>query len=193
MDIQEDEQIRSDRQNLLWPESLSSARLHIRLFGGFELLQNGLPLPRMRSRTEKWLLALLVLRANQEIERAWLAGTFWPDTSPEQALNNLRRSLSNLRQVLGEEAYRLLSPTPHSLTFDLAGAFCDVTTFDAAIKRGDSPSLRKAMKLYSGPLLSDYEAEWVETERAGREQACIAALETLAAQNAAKRGRERIH
>ena len=95
-----------------WEATLQQpGRLCIRLFGGFELLQNHVPLPRTRTRTEKWLLALLVLRANQEVERTWLAGTFWPDTSPEQALNNLRRSLSNLRQVLGEEAYRLLSPT----------------------------------------------------------------------------------
>src|SRR5579872_2205732 len=85
---------------------LPQGRLCIRLFGGFELLQDSLPLPRTRSRTEKWLLALLLLRTNQEVERSWLAGTFWPDTSEEQALNNLRRSLSNLRQVLGGESYR---------------------------------------------------------------------------------------
>src|SRR5437879_4344736 len=122
-------------------------RLCIHLFGGFELLQNGLPLPPTRTRPEKWLLALLLLRTNREVERSWLAGTLWPDTSANQALNNLRRSLSNLRQSLGEESYRLISPTLHTLAFDLGGAFCDAAAFDAAIARGDAASLREAISL----------------------------------------------
>ena len=156
------------------------ARLHIHLFGGFELLQNGLPLPRTRSRTETWLLALLLLRANQEVNRSWLAGTFWPDTREEQALNNLRRSLSNLRQTLGEEAYRLLSPTQHTLAFDVSDAFCDVAAFDAAIARGDAASLQQAVSLYRGPLLPGCNADWLVEEQAAREHACLSALETLA-------------
>src|SRR6476661_8054301 len=113
------------------PEEIGSVlpapdRLHIRLFGGVEIQSNGVPLRRTRSRTETWLLAALLLRANQSVERAWLAAIFWPETRPEMALNNLRRSLSNLRQVLGEESYRLLSPTHHTVAFDLADAFCDV-------------------------------------------------------------------
>jgi DNA-binding SARP family transcriptional activator len=160
----------------------TSDRLHIRLFGGVELASNGVPLRRTRSRTETWLLALLILRANQSIERSWLAGTFWPETREAQALNNLRRSLSNLRQVLGEESYRLLSPTQHTIAFDLADAFCDVTAFDTALARRDAVSLRRAVGLYRGPLLPDCDADWVLPERSAREQAFLTALETLAEQ-----------
>ena len=163
-------------------EKFPSAQLHIHLFGGFELLQNGLPLPRTRTRTETWLLALLLLRANQKVERAWLAGTLWPETGPEQALNNLRRSLSNLRQVLGDESYRLVSPSAATLAFDLAGAFCDAAAFDAALLRGDEDSLRRGVALYRGALLPECDADWVLEERGRREQACLKARETLAAQ-----------
>jgi len=156
-------------------------QLQIHLLGGFELFENGRPLPRTRTRTEMWILALLALRTNQVIERAWLAATFWPDTGSEQALNNLRRSLSNLRQVLGGEAYRLFSPTSAGITLDMAGAFCDVTAFDAAIARGDMRSLRQAIGLYRGPLLPQCEAEWLTEERDRRAEAYVQALESLAA------------
>ncbi len=171
------------------PESVSKSlqtdlpsleRLQIHLFGGFDLLQNGHSLPRTRSRTEKWLLSLLVLRTNQTVERTWLAGTLWPDTPSAQAFNNLRRSLSNLRQVLGAEGYRLFSPTASTLTFDLAGAFCDVVAFDAAIARGDMASLLQAAALYRGPLLETHDADWVASERAVRRERYLEVLEILA-------------
>jgi DNA-binding SARP family transcriptional activator len=74
-----------------------------------------------------------MLRANGSVECSWLAGIFWPESREAQALNNLRRNLSNLRQVLGDEAYRLVSPTPQTIAFDLADTFCDVTASDTAL------------------------------------------------------------
>src|SRR5215472_4326161 len=82
----------------------------IRLFGTFEMQQNGVSLPRARTRKEPVLLALLALRHDLALDRDWLAGMFWPDSTESQALYNLRRSLGNLRQILGQEAYRLQSP-----------------------------------------------------------------------------------
>ena len=157
-------------------------RLHIRLFGGVDLTFKGLPLRPTRSRTETWLLAVLLLRTNRSVGRAWLAGVFWPESRETQALGNLRRSLSNLRQALGEESYRLVSPTPQTIAFDLADAFCDVTAFDNALARKDNASLHRAVELYRGPLLPDCDADWLLPERRAREQAFLAALETLSEQ-----------
>ncbi len=159
------------------------APLQIRLFGGTEMTSDGVPLRRTRSRTETWLLAALLLRANHSVERAWLAAIFWPESRPVMALNNLRRSLSNLRQVLAEDAYRLVSSTPQTIAFDMADAFCDVTAFDTALARKDTASLRRAVELYRGPLLPDCDADWVLPERSTREQAFLTALETLATQS----------
>jgi DNA-binding SARP family transcriptional activator len=64
------------------PERTPST-LVIRLFGPFELLVNGCPPPRLRTRKGQWLLALLAMRAGRELDRAWLASTLWPDSSPE--------------------------------------------------------------------------------------------------------------
>src|SRR5690242_3505185 len=96
--------------------------LTIRLLGGFAALRDDICLPRTRSRTEQWLLALLTLRSDQAVDRDWLAGTLWPDAREEAALANLRRSLSDLRRVLGPDAGRLSSPTSRAIRLDLAGA-----------------------------------------------------------------------
>src|SRR5689334_5595322 len=71
----------------------ASSPLTICLFGPFRVLQEGIPLPPLRSRKGHWLLALLILRRQTEVERSWLAGTLWPDSSEAQALSSLRTSL----------------------------------------------------------------------------------------------------
>src|SRR5580704_1832437 len=81
--------------------------LTVRLLGPFDLR----PLAAPCSRKATWLLALLALRPGREVDRAFLAGTLWPDTSESQALYDLRRELSRLRRALGGEAGRLRTPS----------------------------------------------------------------------------------
>jgi predicted ATPase/class 3 adenylate cyclase/Tfp pilus assembly protein PilF len=154
--------------------------LAIRLFGPFEVHLHGEPLPRLRSRKGHWLLALLTLRRGAPLERSWLAGTLWPDSSERQALVSLRSSLVDLRRALGPEAGRLHSPTPQTLSLDLSGAEVDVLAFDAAIAQGEAPALERALALYRGPLLEGCLEEWSLPERQTRTQAYLQALETLA-------------
>src|SRR5438874_6714560 len=121
--------------------------LRIRLFGPFQVTVSEQALPPLRSRKGQWLLALLALRAGQEVERAWLAGTLWPDSSEAQALANLRNSLTDLRGALGPEEARLRSPTPRTLCLDLAGAAVDVIAFDASIAQEEAHALEQAVSL----------------------------------------------
>ena len=65
--------------------------LEIRLFGQFDARLNGAPLRTLRTRKGEWLLALLVLRREQQIDRGWMAGTLWPETTDENALGSLRK------------------------------------------------------------------------------------------------------
>jgi predicted ATPase/DNA-binding SARP family transcriptional activator len=160
--------------------AVPKSALAIRLFGSFEVWIAGSPLRPLRTRKGEWLLALLALRVGGSVDRAWLAGTLWPESIESQAFYNLRRSLTDLRHALGREAGRLLSPSPHTLALDLSGAAVDVIDFDAAIARGDPGSLERAVELYRGPLLGGVTDEWVFQERQVREQAYLSALETLA-------------
>jgi predicted ATPase/DNA-binding SARP family transcriptional activator len=175
------------------PEKQHSPPLELRLFGTFEARVQGEPLPPLRYRKELWLLALLALHHDRDVSRDWLASTFWPDNEESQARFYLRKSLSNLRNALGAEGVRLLSPTPRTLRLDLSNAFCDVRAFDNAIKQKDEGGrmkdekkgihpLREAVALYRGPLLMDCSDEWVIAEREARAQTYLAVLETLAQQ-----------
>jgi DNA-binding SARP family transcriptional activator len=133
--------------------------LVLRLFGPFDVRVNGLPLPRLRSRSGLSLLALLVLRHEAAVERDWLAGLLWPERSTSQGLATLRRDLTDLRRALGAAAGRLRSSTRHSLCLNLAGAVVDVAAFDALMARGDPPSLEQAAALYRGSLLEGWTEE----------------------------------
>jgi predicted ATPase/class 3 adenylate cyclase len=170
---------------ILEPETVTNSTpidlpLILNLFGTFETRLHGQPLPRLRTRKGHSLLALLALRAGREAERAWLAGTLWPDNNDALARNSLRTCLADLRRALGREAGRLSSPGPRSLALDLTGAAVDVLAFDAAILQGDLPSLEQAVSLYRGPLLEGCAEEWVFQERSCREQSYLQGLERLA-------------
>src|SRR5438093_9945493 len=100
--------------------------LAIHLFGPLRVIVRGAPLPRLRTRSVEWLLALLVLRQGRAVDRSWLAGTLWPESEERKALNNLRNDLVHLRKALGSESERLQSPTRDTLTLDLEGAEVDI-------------------------------------------------------------------
>src|SRR5262245_35260989 len=160
--------------------SETSHSLTLRLFGPLRVMVRAEPLPRVRTRSVEWLLALLLLRHGRAVPRAWLAGTLWPDSEESQALTNLRNNLLHLRQALGPESARLQSPTRDTLTLALDGAEVDLLRFDAAIQSGHDEGLRDAVDLYTGPLLEGCAEEWVLAEREVRAEQCLAALETLA-------------
>jgi predicted ATPase/DNA-binding SARP family transcriptional activator len=159
------------------PDTSSPSRMEILLFGPMDVRVNGASVMRDCVRKARHLLALLALRAGHEVERAWLAGTLWPESAERQAHSNLREVLHDLRQVLAEESSRLRSPTRRTLYLDVAGAQVDVLAFDAARRRGD---LEAMVSLYRGPLLEDCTDEWVLGERPQREQAYLQAREQLA-------------
>src|SRR5689334_743196 len=121
--------------------------MEMRLFGPFDVLISGQPLPRLHSRKGHWLLALLALRHDRETERSWLAGTLWPESTEQQALFNLRQCLADLRRALGPESHRLLSPTPRTLRLDLSGAEYDLLAFDSAIQQKAESGRRKEESL----------------------------------------------
>lgn len=153
--------------------------LAVRLLGPFDVQVEGKPMRRLATRKRQWLLALLTLRNGRELQRGWLAGTLWPESTESQALANLRQSLAELRRVLGSHANRVVS-TPHTVRLDLTGAYADVVRFDESAAREDAGSLKRAIALYRGDLLEGCTEEWVFQEREIRRHAWMKALETLA-------------
>src|SRR5690349_21335794 len=153
--------------------------LDIQLFGPMRVTLHRMPLPRL-PRNSAWLLSLLALRLGRDVSREWLAGSLWPDSEPNQALYNLRRCLSELRQALGTDADALLTPARQTIRLHREGVRVDVDVFDVAVSqfekqhdRGgkrpeDSPEPtfpEEALALHHGPLLEDCAEEWVLSER----------------------------
>jgi non-specific serine/threonine protein kinase len=161
--------------------NVAESPLKIRLFGPIEVCLNGGPLPRLSFRKSPLILALLALREGCAVERDWLASLLWPDAARASALQSLRNCLTDLRHALGSEAGRLRSPTSRTLSLELTEAFVDVAAFDAALARGGIEALEEGVSLYRGPLLEGCAEEWVFQERQVREQAYLAARDTLAA------------
>jgi non-specific serine/threonine protein kinase len=155
--------------------------LFIALLGPFDVKVHGRPLPRLRSKKGPWLLALLVLRHGHQVSREWIAETLWPDSLTEEALRNLRQSLTDLRKALGDQAARISSPTTRTLSLDLAQVEVDILTFDTAVRRQDTAGLEQAVGLYRGPLLEGCSEVWILPEREARQQAYRKALQRLAA------------
>lgn len=141
------------------------------------MLLAGKPLPKLRSRKAKWLLALLVLSGGKPVARSVVAGILWPGSESTTALTNLRSVVNDLRQALGDQAHRLQIPDRKTLAFDLDQVDVDVLAFDAAIQ---SKELERAVALYTGPLLQDCDEDWAMVERGARERACLASLYDLA-------------
>src|SRR5262249_49276748 len=140
---------------------MAAPQLTLCLFGPLRVTLPGAPLPRVRTRSVEWLLALLTLRHGRTVSRDWLAGTLWPDSSEGRALHNLRDDLMRLRRALGAEGGRILSPTRDLLTLDLDRAEVDLLVFDRAVQAEDEASLREAVAVYTGPLLQGCDEEGV--------------------------------
>jgi predicted ATPase/DNA-binding SARP family transcriptional activator len=128
--------------------------LHLRLLGKVEITTGGIPLPPLRGKSGLWLLGVLTLQANHPVKRDWLAGILWPESAPELGKANLRRTLTDIRQALGEEATRLTSPTQHTILLHVAESEADVLMFRAG-----------EFNQYGGELMPGCSVEWVENER----------------------------
>lgn len=151
--------------------------LTVLLFGPMRVFVGDAPLPKLRSRKAKWLLALLALRGGGPLTRNAVASMLWPDSDAATALTNLRSVVSDLRQALGDSAERLETPDRRTLRLDLTDADVDVLRFEAALaekRQGD------AVRIYTGPLLEDCDEEWAGPERQARERLCLRALRDLA-------------
>lgn len=138
------------------------------LLGGASIQSGGVPIGgRATHRHPLALLALLVTSAGRPLSRDKLIALLWPERDAESARNLLKVAVHELRKELGDASIRT---TGDQLSADLTSIACDVSSFIAALDRGDDEG---ACDLYKGPFLDAFflkdaiEFErWVESERA---------------------------
>lgn len=84
--------------------TLTGDRLHIRLFGGFDLHHGGKRIPSTGDvrQKAKLLIALLVINRNKELPRFWIERIMWPDADEKHARSSFYNLWSYIRHLLAD-------------------------------------------------------------------------------------------
>ncbi len=163
--------------------------LELSLLGTVAITRNGAEVGGQIPAKSQALLCYLAVTGHPHT-RERLAGLLWGDKSEAGAKANLRKSLSNLRQLFGDA----LIINRQTVAFNRDSAYrLDVEAFEAAAAEDDpAPErldpLREAVELYRGDFLEGLSVrqalafeEWLLSERERLRQMVIRALQCLSA------------
>lgn len=164
--------------------------LQIDLFGDFRILSSDELLAVIPQARQQALLVYLLLHRSAPQPRAHVAFLLWPDSSEAQALSNLRKMLTHLRQtvpVLAQALYadhKVIQWRPTlPFTLDVADFEVQLAQANAAEQAGCQREtlacLAAAVDLYAGPLVPSCYGDWILAERERCQQLCLNALERL--------------
>lgn len=143
-------------------------QLALALLGPMQVVRQGQLVVTFPYEKVRALLAYLVIESHQSHHRDQLAALLWADQSEANARGNLRKALSVLRQLLGDEtAEPLFFTTRHTIQFNsLVEHTLDVTALTALLNRYQHHSvpahqlspkcvadLEQAVSLYHGSFL----------------------------------------
>lgn len=164
--------------------------LSLTFLGSFQAALAGKQITAFRSAKVQGLLVYLALANQQPHARDVLATLFWPDEPDAVAKKNLRQSLYQLRQVLGDtdsQAASYLLVTRSTVQFNAASDHAvDVTAFMAYL---ENDQLEQAVTLYRGDLLPGFTCdslpfeEWLREERERLHRLALDALFELTARS----------
>ncbi len=122
---------------------MSTPRLQLHLLGPFRLLQDNQPVAGFDQARLQHLLAYLVLHPAVSISRQQLAFVFWPETTDQQALKNLRTLLTRLRRAL-PGADRYIEVTTQTICWRPdAPLTADTADFQNALAERGEPGARR--------------------------------------------------
>jgi len=167
--------------------------LKLTFFGSFQATLEDKPITSFRSARVQGLLVYLALADHKPHPRDMLAALFWPEEPDAIARKNLRQSLYQLRQVLGETASRrspFLLITHSTVQFNPASNYSlDVEAFLAFL---EDDRLEQALNLYQGDLLPGFTCdsltfeEWLRLEQERLHRLAVDALFELTARSLAQ-------
>ncbi|MDX1417008.1 MAG: BTAD domain-containing putative transcriptional regulator, partial [Candidatus Promineifilaceae bacterium] len=130
-------------------------RLVIRCLGAFSVTLAGVEVTGFESDKARALLAFLATESEQAHHRERLAGLLWPDFDDPSARANLRRVLSNVRQVIGDRSSDApaLVIAGQTVQLNRAHVGVDVHTFQEKSAADNLAQLEEAVALCSGRFL----------------------------------------
>lgn len=141
--------------------------IEVRLLGQFTVNLDGDSI-QINSRPAQSLLAYLIINAGRAFRREKLAGLFWPDTSEENARNNLRQALWRVRKSLDLNAGQPLFLVDEiTVAFNASSEYrLDVVELETNVN-DETPLSRlvEIVSLYEGELLPGFYDDWIVLER----------------------------
>ena len=134
--------------------------MQFRILGPLEVADGRGPLP-LGGASQRALLALLLLHANEVVSSDRLIDELWADAPPTSGATALQVRVSQLRKALGDAAPRLETRRPGYL-FRLGREELDLERFSRLVGEADvaapavaAETLREALGLWRGPPLAD--------------------------------------
>ena len=157
----------------------------IKLLGKLEVEGNETTITRFRTRKTALLLAYLAYYQDNPASRDVLIETLWPELDCDAARNSLSTALSSLRRQLeppGVTPGTILIADRYSVQIRPGAVDTDVAEFIRALRDANTVTglekgglLEAALHCYGGPLLPDYDADWLRRERLILEKAHLQA------------------
>ncbi len=172
--------------------------LRLALLGSPEIHLAGAPITDFGTSKAQALLCYLVLTGRPHLRPA-LAGLLWGELPEANAHNNLRKALSNLRQLVGSH----LHITRQAVCFDGDLPYwLDTEAFEVFVQAATGPApsaqpcigdLRQAIELYRGDLLEGFYVrqapafeEWLRAQRARLRELAVQALHAAITHHASR-------
>lgn len=178
-------------------------QLALSLLGQVHFTLDGRPLTEFESDKARALLIYLAVEAGRPHRRAQLGALFWAEQAEKSALQNLRKTLSRLRQTLHDSsATSFLIATPQAIEFNCeSDIVLDVDAFHQLIAatqhhrhrrlascRTCAEQLARAAQLYRGNFLAGFALKdcpefdnWAAVQRERLRLQALDALNALAA------------
>ena len=150
---------------------LSMEVLKLQLLGGFKAQNEAGQEIAIQARKSRALLAILAISPSGGVSRERLATLLWSDRGEDQARSSLRQTLTVLRKELAAVGQNVLVTDDQRVELTRDAVETDAVTIVSLSHATDVPSLRRAVNLYQGELLSEVSVsdpmfeEWLANER----------------------------
>jgi DNA-binding SARP family transcriptional activator/tetratricopeptide (TPR) repeat protein len=165
-------------------------RLYLRLFGAFQLRDEGGRTILLPTKKTKALLSYLAFHGGRPHERARLAALLWEDSNEPQARESLRQALSLLRKALSPHHAYALATRSDTVEIESAALLVDAVEFERRVAGADTAGLHDAVQLYHGTFLEGFDLRapefegWLASVRQQLNEKAVDALNRLLSHHA---------
>ncbi len=138
---------------------------YIQMLGAFFCVYNDKSLKKIPKGKQQLIFAFLLLHSDLPLNKKQLAFQFWPDSTEQQALTNLRKILFELKKILPAADDHLEVKDGHIIWHSNESCHIDVMEFEKKINSHKQSDLKQALDVYQGEFLPGFYDDWIIERR----------------------------